>query len=137
MRRRYAFLTEDAVQEALDMVRDGLLAAKSGEDVDTIMGGILTFDERMKVGRRIQVAKCLRAGLTRDEIREQLHVGLATIAHVANRLDKYERCFELIGERRKKVDHEYREKKYVAVGGSTKVFKSRKPTDFIIRKVKR
>ncbi|MEX2007481.1 MAG: Trp family transcriptional regulator [Candidatus Levyibacteriota bacterium] len=137
MKRRYQFLQENDIFEALNKVRDALLAAKSGEDVDDVMNGILTFDERMKVGRRIQIAQCLLNGMTMGEIKDLLKVGGSTIEHVAARLSKYEKCFKLIGERGKKVKREYENKAYVLHGGSTKIFKTRGHTGFKRKSVKR
>lgn len=137
MKRRYQFLEQDDVFEALNKVRDALLAARDGEDVDMVMNGILTFDERVKVGRRIQIAECLIAGLNMTEIKDLLKVGNSTIEHVANRLDKYKKCFELIKEQGKKIDQEYTKKAYVSRGGSTKIFKTRERTNFKRKNVKR
>lgn len=137
MRRRYGFLEKDDVFAALNKVRDALLAARDGNDVDEVMNGILTFDERMKVGRRILIAQCLIEGLTRDEIRNMFKVGYSTIEHVANRLDKYKNCFSLIQEREKKKEKEYKNKAHIFTGGSTKVFKTKEFTGFKRKDVKR
>lgn len=40
--RRYGFLQKSDVFEALNKVRDALLAAKDGNDVEQIMNGVLS-----------------------------------------------------------------------------------------------
>ena len=130
-------MRQDDVYEALNKVRDALLAARDGSEVDMVMNGILTFDERMKVGRRIKIAELLLSGLTMEEIKDNLKVGFGTIQHVANRLDKYKKCFELIKERTKKIEREYKKNAYVLSGGSTKVFKTREYTGYKRKNVKR
>lgn len=137
MKRRYGFLQQSDVFEALNKVRDALLAAKDGNDVDLIMNGILTFDERLKVGRRIQIAECLLSGLSMEETKSLLKVGNSTIEHVANRLDKYKECFQLIKERSKRVESEYDRKAYVLRGSSKLVFKRKEYTGFKRKNVKR
>lgn len=137
MRRRYDFLLEGDIFKALNKVRDAFLTAKDGGEVDQVMNGVLTFDERVKVGRRIQIAQCLFKGMSMDEIKAELGVGYNTISHVKNRLDKYKRCFELIDRRTKKVENEYKKGAYIKVGGSTKVFKETKYTGLKRKDIKR
>lgn len=98
--RRYEFLLKEEVFEALNGVRDALLAARDGNDVEDIMKGILTFDERMKIGRRILIAEYLLAGVPFHEITRMLKVGKTTIGFVSKNLDEYTKCFELIKSRR-------------------------------------
>jgi Trp operon repressor len=135
--RRYNFLQKSDVYEALNKVRDALLAANDGNDVEQIMNGVLTFDERMKIGRRIQVAECLIMGLKNEEIQTILKVGKATIAHVSRNLDDYEKCFHLIRARSKKVKEVYKNKSYRMTDGSTKIFKTREYTGFKRKDVER
>lgn len=135
--RRYKFLQKEEVYEALNKVRNALLAAKDGKDVEEIMKGILTFDERMKIGRRILIAEYLIAGFPFHEITRQLKVGKTTIGFVSKKLDDYRKCFELISSRNSKVEKEFYKKVYVERGGSKMVFKRKEYTGFKRKDVKR
>src|SRR3989344_8226155 len=135
--RRYRFLEKEEIFEALNKVRDSFLAAKDGNDVEQLMNGLLTFDERMKIGRRILIAQCLLSGLQTEEIQKLLKVGKSTISQVARNIDEYEKCFSLINERGSKVEKEYKSKKYRALGGSTLVFKKKEYTGIKRKDVKR
>lgn len=135
--RRYKFLQKEDVYEALNKVRDALLAAKDGNDVEQLMNGLLTFDERMKIGRRIQIAECLLNDFRTEEIQSFLKVGRTTIAQVAKNLEDYEKCFQLISARNKKVEKVYKAKSHRLIGGSTKVFKTREYTGFKRKNVAR
>lgn len=114
--RRYKFLRKEDIYEALNRLRDAFLAAKNGEEVEEIINGILTHDEKIKIGRRILVAECLK---------------------LEKSLDMYPASFELIGKRSNKVEKLYAQKKYRLIGGSTLVFKKREYTDFKRKDVKR
>ena len=135
--RRYKFLQKEEVFDALNKVRDALLAARDGNDVEEIMKGILTFDERMKIGRRILVAEYLLANVPFHEIARQLKVGRTTIGFVSKNLDEYTKCFNLISSRRGKVEKEFGKKAYVKRGGSTLVFHRTEYTGFNRKDVKR
>ncbi len=135
--RRYKFLGEADVFNALNKVRDAFLAAKDGVQVNKIIDGLLTYDEKLKIGRRILIAEYLISGFGIDEISRTLRVGKNTIMHVSRRLEKYENWFELIEKRDIKVENEYKRKKYKLVGSSKKVFKSRVYSGFKRKDVKR
>jgi Trp operon repressor len=134
---RYTFLIKDSVYSALNRVRDAFLAAKNGEDVEQIMKGILTFDERLKIGRRIQIAESLLAGESISEIISNLNVGRSTVAFVSRNLQEYERCFQIIVERKRKVEQEYKAKKFKKSGGSKLVFKKKGHSGFTRKDVSR
>ena len=51
--KRYTFLTKDDTYEALMRLRDAFLAAKNGKEVGEIINGLLSEDEKIKIGRRI------------------------------------------------------------------------------------
>jgi len=121
--RRYGFLTKESVYGALNKLRAAFLAAEDGNDVEEIIKSVLTFDERMKVGRRIQVAQMLGRGLTYDAISKELKVGLATINFVERSLREHRRAFDMIEKREEKVEESYRDGSYRKVGGSRTVFK--------------
>ena len=135
--RRYKFLVKEEVYEALDKVRDALLAARDGNDVEEIMKGILTFDERMKIGRRILIAEYILAGVPFHDITRMLKVGKTTIGLVSKNLDDYTKCFELIKSRRGKVENEFKKKAYVSRGGSKLIFKRKEYTGFKRKDVSR
>ncbi len=135
--RRYKFLQEKEVYEALNRLRDAFLAARDGTEVEKIIDGLLSFDEKMKIGRRIQVAEYLKQDYGEEEISSLLKVGKATIATVARKIEEFPECFGLLWTRRKKVESEYRDKSYRRVGSSLRVFKPRVYTGFERKDVKR
>ncbi len=134
---RYKFLSKESVYEALNKLRAALLAAKDGEEVETIINGVLSFDERIKIGRRIQVAQMIIDGCGHDEIKKNLKVGSSTIMLVSKNLNKYPECFEYIKKREDKVRSEYAKKAYKQSGGPKLVFKKTKYTGFKRKDVKR
>ncbi|OGM28056.1 hypothetical protein A2962_05570 [Candidatus Woesebacteria bacterium RIFCSPLOWO2_01_FULL_39_61] len=135
--RRYKFLGEDSVFAALNKLRTSFFAANDGLQVDEIIKGILTYDERMKIGRRIQIAQLLDQGLQYREIMKELKVGLPTIMLVSRKMDQNPRCFELIMAREEKVEKEYKGKAYKKVGESKIVFERKEYTGFRRKNVKR
>lgn len=134
---RYSFLLKDDVYSSLNKVRDALLAAKDGNDVEEIMNGIFTFDERIKIGRRIQIAECLLGDMKIEDIQSLMKVGRSTIAHVSRNILEYEKCFHLIRARSKKLEKEYETKKYRKVGGSKLVFKKKVYTGITRKDIER
>lgn len=137
MRRRYQRLEKEEIYEAFNRLRDAFLAAKDGAEVDTITDGLLTHDEKLKIGRRILIAEYLSSGFPIEDISNLLKVGRNTVMHVKRRLEKYEDCFKLIEKRRNIVEQEYENKKYRSVGGSQLVFKRKEYTGFKRKDVKR
>lgn len=135
--RRYDFLEQDEVFEAFNKLRNAFLAAKDGKEVDKILNGLLTFDERMKIGRRILVAEYILAGIGIDEISRILSVGKNTIASVSRSLSENPDCFKLIEKREEKVEKVYKNKRYKKVGGSQLVIKKKVYTGFTRKKVER
>ena len=135
--KRYRFLKKEDIYEALNRLRDSFLAAKDGEEVEKIIKGLLTSDERLKIGRRILIYEYLNSGYTMDEIRKFLKVGKNTVLHVARLLDQYPECFELIKRRREIVEREYKSKKYNTTGGSNLIFKRKEYSGFSRKNVKR
>ncbi|MBN1168839.1 hypothetical protein JXA63_03015 [Candidatus Woesebacteria bacterium] len=97
--RRYKFLKKDALYAALNRLRAALLAAEDGHDVENIMLAVLSHDERIKIGRRIEIAEMIRDGVGYDEIRQQMQVGKGTIANVVSKLEKYPDGYNLINRR--------------------------------------
>lgn len=128
--RRYKFLTKDDVYEAFNRLRDAFLAAKNGSEVEEIIKGLLTHDEKLKIGRRIIIAEYLKDGMGIDEIAKTLKVGKNTIMSVAKKLDENSIFLDLINKRGKKVESEYNSKKYRLIGGSKLVFKKKEYTGF-------
>lgn len=135
--RRYNFLTKDGVYEALNKLRAAFLAAKNGSQVEEIIMGVLTYDERMKIGRRIQVAQMLMSGATYDEIMDELKIGRSTIGLVERQLTEHPSAYELVDQRGRKVEKEFESQAYKETGGSTKVFKGRTYTGFTRKDVNR
>ncbi|MEX1068593.1 MAG: Trp family transcriptional regulator [Patescibacteria group bacterium] len=135
--RRYQFLSKENVFDALNKLRAAFLAAKDGHDVEEIIKGILTSDERLRVGRRIKIAQLISQGKLVDEIAEELKIGNSTISWVQKNMDQHPRCFELIGKREEKVEGEAKDKMYRKVGGPKMVFKKSVYTGFTRKDVAR
>lgn len=134
---RYNFLDKKEEYEITNLVRDAFLTAKDGHDVSDVINGLLTTDEKIKIGRRIQVAFMILSGSSGEEIKESLHVGRNTITLVSKHLANYPKCFELLNTRRKKVEKTYKEKAFRKIGGSTLVFKRKEYIGFTRKDIKR
>ncbi len=135
--RRYKFLTKDDIYDAFNRLRDAFLAAKNGTEVEDIINGLLTQDEKLKIGRRILVAEYIKDGMGFKEITKTLKVGKNTIASVMKSLEQYPMSFEIIGKRRVKVESVYGKKGHRFIGGSTLIFKKREYTGFKRKDVER
>lgn len=135
--RRYRFLRKEDLYEAFNRLRDAFLAAKDGNEVEEIINGLLTYDEKLKIGRRILVAEHIKEGMGFDEIIKTLKVGKNTIASVMKSLDTYPDSFELIRKRKSKVESTYSKRAHRFVGGSKLVFKKREYTGFKRKDVER
>jgi len=135
--RRYQFLSREEIFDALNKLRAALLAAKDGHDVEEIMNGILTSDERLRLGRRIKIAQLLSQGKLVSDLARELKVGYSTISSVQKSMDQHPRCFELIDKREEKVESEAKSKTYRQVGSSMKVFKKKVYTGFTRKDVSR
>ncbi len=114
--KRYKFLEKENVFEALNKLRSAFLAAKDGSEVNNIIKGILTSDERIKIGRRIIISQLLDDNQTYDQISKQYKIGKQTIIQVQKLKDKYPKCFDLINKREEKVENEYSKSAYEKVG---------------------
>jgi len=135
--RRYKSLTKEDIFEALNEVRDAFLAAKDGKEVDEIMSFMLTTEEKIKLGRRVLLAKYLELDMTLFEIRKMLKIGKSTIQFVTRRAHLHPLGLELIRKRGRKVEDEYQRRKFREVGGSQLVFKRKEYTGFRRKDVKR
>lgn len=135
--RRYKFLEQKEIYEALNQLRNAFLAARNGDEVEKIIKGILTTDERLKIGRRILIAEYIKSNIGIDKIRQLMKVGKNTIMHVARLLEENSECFELINRRNKLVENEYKAKKYKKIGGPKIIFKTKYYTGFTRKDVKR
>ena len=124
--RRYKFLTKDSINTALNKLRKAFIVANNLETVKKITKGILTQDERMKIGRRIQIVQMLKSGLTYRQIREELKVGVNTIMLVERKMQQNPECFNLILDLKEKVViREKPMKAFQSLGGSKLIFKKR------------
>ena len=135
--RRYTFLEKESVYEALNKLRLAFLAAGNGTEVEEIIMGILTHDERMKIGRRIQVAQLLRNGMTYQEIKNNLNVGFETIGQVDKLLNSHPICYELIEKREQKVEETFKRRGFEMSGNPKAVFKTKVRTKFSRKQVPR
>jgi len=123
--KRYKFLQKNEIFDALNHLRDAFLAAKDGEEVEEIINALLTYDEKMKIGRRILIAKLMKEGLGFDQITKKLKVGKNTIVSVMKSYDRYPKAYFLIEKRSKKVEKIYNDKKFIKVGGSKLIIKKK------------
>lgn len=135
--RRYKFLTKEDIYDAFNRLRDAFLAAKNGEEVEEIIKGLLTHDEKLKIGRRILIAEYIKEGLGIEEIAKTLKVGKNTVMSVAKKLDENSFFLDIIAKRKKKVESEYNSRKYRFIGSSKLVFKKREYTGFKRKDVSR
>lgn len=135
--RRYRFLDKENIFEVFNKLRSAFLAAKDGEEVDQIIKGILTNDERMKIGRRIIISQLLEDDLTYEEISKNYKIGKQTIIQVQKLKEKYPKCFELINAREIKVEDEYHQKAYRMTGNPKSFLKFPKYTGYKRSKIKR
>jgi Trp operon repressor len=135
--QRYNFLESKDIYDALNRLRDAFLAAKNGSEVDEIIKGVLSNDERIKIGRRILIAECLKLEMNVEEICQALRVGKSTVISVTKSLAVYPSAFKLIDKRKTSVEKTYNKKKYRTSGGSKLVFKKKEYTGFSRKNVKR
>ena len=135
--RRYKFLTDKDVFESFNKLRDAFLSSQDGNEVEKIIHGLLTTDEKLKIGRRILIADALLSGMKIDDITLVLRVGKTTITQVARSLDNDSSWHSLISRRGKKVEKEYNSKKYNYSGGSKLVYKKKSYSGFRRKDVKR
>ncbi len=123
--------------DALNRLRDAFLAAKDGNEVNEIINGILTDDEKIRIGRRIQIAENLLYESTHREISDISNAGASTISWVSKQIRSYPICFNLLLKRKTKMEKEYERKKYRLVGGSQLVFKKKEYTGIKRKDIKR
>lgn len=135
--RRYQFLTKEDVYSALNKLRSAFLAAKDGGEVESIIKGVLTNDERIKIGRRILIAQLLSEENTYDEIKNSLKVGKQTIIQVQKSMESHPECFKLINQREEKVETTFGKKAYVKTGNPKYIKKFIEYTGFTRKDVKR
>ena len=135
--RRYSFLEKESVYEALNKLRAAFLAAKNGSEVEEIIMGILTHDERMKIGRRLQISQMLQKDISYQEIKNLLKVGSTTIVQVDKLLDTHPLCYELINKREQKVEAIFKRKAFEMAGNPKSAFKTRIRTKFSRKEVGR
>jgi len=135
--RRYGFLEKESVYEALNKLRAAFLAARDGAEVEEIIMGILTHDERMKIGRRIQIAQMLQNELSYQEIKDNLNVGFATIGLVDKLITNHSIAYKLIDKREQKVEETFNRKAFEMSGNPKAVFKTKIRTKFSRKEVPR
>lgn len=116
MSRRYKFLDKEEIYQALNKLRAAFLAAKNGEEVDEIINGILTTDEKLKIGRRILISELLDKKLSYQKISKLIKVGKQTILHTERAKERHPQCFRLINLREEKVEKTYQKKAYRKTG---------------------
>ena len=113
------------------------MAAKDGHEVEEIIKGLLTSDERFKIGRRVLVAQLIDENYTYDQIRNFLGVGKQTVLQVQRSKSLHPKCFELINQREEKVEQTFGNKAYRMVGSPKRFQKFPEYTGFTRKDVKR
>ena len=137
MSRRYRYLNKDFWFSALNKIRHAFLAADNGEEVDKIINAVLTSDEKMKIGRRIEIVEYLLEEAPYEEIVKELKVGKATVISVAKKLEGNKEGYDFIFRRQKKVESEFKQNAYIKVGPSMLLHKKTEYTGFKRKDVKR
>jgi Trp operon repressor len=135
--KRYKDISQDDIFSAWNKLRDALLAAKDGHEVEEIMKSLFTDEEKFQLGRRIMIAECIKDSMTNIEICDLLKVGRSTVTHILRRVEKYPNGFMLIERRGKRVKTEYEKKKYKEVGGSTLIWKKKVYTGITKKDIER
>lgn len=135
--RRYRFLTKGDIYQALNKLRAAFLAAKDGYQVEEIIKGILTNDERIKIGRRIIIAQLLEENETYESIRQITKAGKQTVLQVQKSRSLHPKCFELINAREEKVETIFGRKAYRMTGSPKRLQKFPEYTGFKRKDVKR
>jgi uncharacterized protein YerC len=137
MPRRYKFLGREDIYQALNKLRAAFLAARNGSEVDEIINGILTSDEKLKIGRRILISELIDQKLSYQKISDILKVGKQTILQVVRAKEEYPECFKLINLREEKVEKTYQKKAYRKTGNPKYLKKFQEYTGFKRKDVKR
>ena len=68
---------------------DHLLAAGDAEELEQLLGDLLTPSEFSEVSKRLQIFKLLQAGVPQRQIAEQLGVGIATVTRGSRALKEH------------------------------------------------
>ncbi|MBI4812738.1 hypothetical protein HY798_04900 [Candidatus Falkowbacteria bacterium] len=84
---KYNQLSEDQKKKYLGEFYTMVSLLNGRGEVKSFFKDLLTLSEVVMISRRIQTAKMLLAGLTYEEIREKLKIGLSTISGVDNWLN--------------------------------------------------
>jgi len=135
--RRYKRLTKEDIFEALNEVRNAFLAAKDGNEVDEIMSFMMTTEEKIRLGRRVLIAKWVEANNPLDDIYHILKVGKSTVQFVTRRRHLHPIGYDLIVKRGKKIEEKYQSRKYRETGGSKLVFNKKEYTGIRRKDIKR
>lgn len=95
----------DVVRRALLNDLEGLFeSCRSVEDLRRLLRTLLTIDERVMLGRRLQISRLLLAGKTHVEIAVELRVGADTIDRVRRWLETHRATYHLLMERIRRRD---------------------------------
>lgn len=135
--KRYHFLTDKDVYDALNRLTDVFLAAKDGNEVREIINGLLTEDEKIKIGRRVIVAELVKSDMKVRDVVQIGRIGGSTVSFVRRMEQAHPKCYELINARHTKMEKEYAAKKYSKSGGSKLVFKKKEYTGIKRSDIKR
>lgn len=109
----------------MSKLKASFLTANDTDDVNSIIKGILTPDEQIKVGRRIQIAELYFEGKTYFDISKRLSVGQTTVLNVVKQITKNENCYRAILNKDLEIKYKIKKAKNKKVGSSKLVFKRR------------
>lgn len=79
---KYNLLTEAEKKRYLGDFYSMISLLKNRDEAKNFFKDLLTLSEIVMISRRIQVAKMLLESKTYEEIKEEMHVGTATVAQV-------------------------------------------------------
>lgn len=117
-------------KNALYYASSSMLAAKNIEEAFEILHSLFGTEERLQLGRRLQIAQLVFEGASVREIEKVLKTSRDTVLNVRKELEKDTKGYEICLLKHEDLQETYKEKKYVKVGGSLQVFKKTKKTDF-------
>ncbi len=86
-------------QELLREVETLFYSCRSGEELQRLLRGLLSPDERVMLGRRLRIVKLLLEGKTHAVIASELGVGFDTIDRVRRWLERERAAYHLLVER--------------------------------------
>jgi len=120
--RRYSYLNQKSFKNASQRFIKVLVNNYNAQKVKDIIEALLTEDERIKIGRRIESAQMLNNQSTFREIAKKLKVGFPTISMVERRKREYKKCFELLTKKHAEMKNSHEKKPDLKIAVSKVLF---------------